>query len=280
MRLAPAAVSLLAILLAGTPALAHDFWIEPSTYRPAPGDVVKLHLRVGERFVGEVVRRTDANIERFVAAGPGPDAAETPVLGPDGGDPAGLLRVESRAAGGVIVVGYRGRHSSIVLEAEKFEAYLREEGLERVVAARAKAGASAAPGREIYSRCAKALLLASPDEGGGGAGFDRALGFTLEIVPEASPFEAKPGESLPVRLLFRGKPLEGALVAALCADAPDARVEARTDAEGRARLALAKPGAWLVKAVHMVPAEGRDDADWESFWGSLTFELLAPRAAE
>ena len=32
-------------------------------------------------------------------------------------------------------------------------------------------------------------------------------------------------------------------------------------------------GVWLVKAVHMVPLPKGQDADWESFWASLTFEL-------
>jgi hypothetical protein len=28
-----------------------------------------------------------------------------------------------------------------------------------------------------------------------------------------------------------------------------------------------------VKAVHMVPAAAGTNADWESFWASLTFEM-------
>jgi len=32
---------------------------------------------------------------------------------------------------------------------------------------------------------------------------------------------------------------------------------------------------WLVKAVHMVPAPAGSDADWRSFWASLTFESRA-----
>ena len=59
-------------------------------------------------------------------------------------------------------------------------------------------------------------------------------------------------------------------------DTPDARVTARTDAQGRARLRLDRPGVWLVKAVHMIPAPAGAGADWESFWASLTFERPGP----
>jgi hypothetical protein len=30
---------------------------------------------------------------------------------------------------------------------------------------------------------------------------------------------------------------------------------------------------WLIKAVHMIPAPSGANADWESFWASVTFEL-------
>jgi uncharacterized GH25 family protein len=248
-------------------ALAHDFWIEPTTFRPAKGEVVKLNLRVGEQFVGEPVKRNEAKIERFVVVGPGPGAKESPVLGPDGADPAGLVRADGK---GIHVVGYRSRHSSITIEAAKFEGYLKEEGLERIIEARAKAGKSAEPGVEIYSRCAKTFFRTA---GGDGTGYDRLLGFTLELVPVGNPFELKPGEKLPLRLLFEGKPLAGALVAAMNEKGPDARAEGRTDADGRVSLAFGQPGKWLVKSIHMVPVTGRDDAEWESVWASLTFEI-------
>jgi hypothetical protein len=44
-------------------------------------------------------------------------------------------------------------------------------------------------------------------------------------------------------------------------------------ARGQVRLPLAAPGEWLVKAVHMVALEGVPEADWQSYWASLTFAL-------
>jgi hypothetical protein len=79
-----------------------------------------------------------------------------------------------------------------------------------------------------------------------------------------------------VRLLFRDQPLEGALVVALPKDAPEKKLEARTDSSGPRR-ARARRGAHLAR-------EGRSTwwrlpagsgADWESLWASLTFEIPA-----
>ncbi len=257
--------TLVALLFAAAPsAHAHDYWISPSTFRAEPGALIEIHLRVGEEFVGEPVARNDSKIERFEIVGPG---GASPVAGTDGSVPAGLARLEKP---GIHVVGYRNRRTHIVIEPALFETYLREEGLERIVEERAKRGQKDAPGREVYSRCVKSLIAVGADR----TGFDRVMGFPVEIVPEKDPFAlGKKGDALPLRLLHEGKPLAGAQIVALCADGSEAgKVTARTDGEGRATLAIERPGVWLVKTVHMMPAQEGTDADWESLWASITFE--------
>jgi len=252
-----------ALFFAAAPLLAHDFWIEPSTFRPEVGATVGFALRVGEGFRGDPVPRTPARIERFVLVSA---SREAPIDGVPGHDPAGVARVSEP---GVQVVGYRSHTSRVDLDAPKFEQYLKEEGLESIVAERARRGESAKPSREIYSRCAKSIVTTGV---GAKAGHDRELGFTLELIPEKNPHAYTSGGPFPVRLHHRGKPLAGALVVALARAAPEKRLSARTDAEGRVSFALA-PGEWLVKAVHMVPAPAESGADWESLWASLTFEV-------
>lgn len=248
-------------LFIGGPVLAHDFWIEPSTFRPAPGDRVAVGLRVGEGLAGDPVPRNPQRIERFTAIG-GLGEAEVP--GVPGSDPAGWV---SPSSPGLLWIVYDSGHASVQLDAETFDRYLGEEGLERIRGLR-KPG----PATEIYSRCAKSLLSVG---GGPGTGFDKVLGLELELVAEKNPYALKPGEDLPLRLLYKGKPLDGALLVAVPKGQPDAKALARSDRHGRAALRLDRPGLWLVKAVHMVPAPAGSGAEWESLWASLTFELPA-----
>lgn len=255
-------VALLGFLLPMTGLRAHDFWIEPSSFHPAPGERVAVRLRVGEHFRGDPVPRDPQRIERFAAVGA---TGETEVTGLAGRDPAGWGSFE---APGVYWVVYDSSHAKLESEGPKFERYLVEEGLERISTLRAERGQTAASAREIYSRCAKSLITVGD---AGGAGHDRVLGLALELVPEKNPLALKRGEELPVRLLYEGKPLAGALVVAVPHDLPEAKVSARTDAEGRVRLRLDRGGDWLVKAVHMIPAPRETGADWESLWASLTF---------
>src|SRR5258705_10253597 len=76
------------LLFIATTASAHDFWIEPSTFRPAVGDRVTAALRVGQRLAGEPLPRIPALIDRFVVRGDG--GVERPVVGRMGADPAGI----------------------------------------------------------------------------------------------------------------------------------------------------------------------------------------------
>ena len=260
------ALALLAGVLSA-PLFAHDFWIEPSSFRPAVGSTVSARLVVGQKFRGDALPRNPALIVRFGLVS---DRGETPVAGRAAEEPAGSVAIREP---GLLLLVYRSRNSPLSLEPEKFDEYLREEGLERIIAAREKSGESRKPSREVFARCAKALLDAGGRGASARAGFDRNLGLTLELVPERNPYAMRAGEELPVRLLYEGRPLEGALVAALPHAAPEEKLTARTDRNGRVRWKLPRDGVWLVKAVHMVPASPDTGADWQSLWASLTFEI-------
>ena len=255
----------IALALGASPLFAHDLWIEPTSFAPGAGEVVGVKLRVGMNLEGEPVPRYATLIRQFVVA---KDTDRVPLPGREGADPAGFLRPEP----GLQVLGYFSNPSRIELPAEKFNAYLEDEGLDAILALRSARGESAAPGRELYSRCAKSLLLSGPASEAGG---DRRLGFPLELVAERNPYVLRSSEDLPVRLLWRGQPLEGALVVAINRASPREKLLARSDREGRVRFRLHPGGMWLVKAVHMVPAPAGSDADWQSYWASLTFDASA-----
>src|SRR5213593_2365909 len=258
-----------AVALSGAPLLAHDMWMEPTTFSPATGQIVGVRLRVGQDLLGDPIPRDPALVNQFVFE----DAAgRKPLVGRDGSDPAGFLRV---ASAGLVVIGYRSNPSAVELAPEKFNQYLKEEGLDAVAALRARRNETGASARELFSRCAKSLVLSgSPSEAQG----DRLLGFTLELVAERNPYAIPAGQDLPVRLMYENRPLAGALVVAMNRQNPSERQAARTDNDGRVRFRLRPGGMWLVKAVHMVPVPAGANAEWESFWASLTFELRTRNA--
>lgn len=262
------------------PLPAHDLWIEPTAFRPEPGQVVGARLRVGVDLEGEPLPRYGSLIEQFVYT----DAAgRRPLAGRERANPAGLLRAGGPGLG---VIGYHSRPSRVEVPADEFDAYLKEEGLDGILALRAAGGDAARAGtREQFQRCAKSLLMVGAP---GGAQSDRTLGCPLELVVERNPYLPGAMDELPVRLTYEGRPLPGALVVALGGRRAGAdtgtveRVAARSDADGRVRLRLRAGGMWLVKAVHMVPAPAATEppADWSSYWASVTFEPEQPAAPQ
>jgi uncharacterized GH25 family protein len=170
----------------------------------------------------------------------------------------------------LLVVGYSSNPSAVELPADKFNKYLQDEGLDGIAALRARRNETNATAHELFSRCAKSLVLSgSPSEGQ----VDRRLGFTLELVAERNPYSIHPGEDFPVRLTYENRPLAGALVVAMNRLNPSEKLAIRTDKDGHARFRLRSGGIWLVKAVHMLPATAGANAEWRSYWASLTFEL-------
>jgi len=244
---------------------AHDMWIEPTAFRPAVGQIVGARLRVGQNLLGDPLPRDPALIREFVFDD---GSGRRALVGREGSDPAGYLRM---AGAGMSIVGYFSNPSRVELTAEKFNQYLQEEGLDAIAAVRVARKQTASGAREMFTRCAKSLIV-SGAAGDGQA--DRALGFTLELVAERNPYTLRDGEELPVRLMYEGRPLAGALVVAMNRMNPAERVSVRTGSDGRARLKLRSTGMWMIKAVHMLAAPAGSNADWQSFWASLTFEKV------
>lgn len=254
-------------------ASAHEFWLEPSAFTVERGERIGVRLCVGDGFEGWSQARNPARIERFVAAGA---AGQQSVVGLDGADPAGALRL---TAPGDYVIAYQSDRAFTELPRAEFDAYLRDKGLTRVIAEH-PVRANRRPVREAYSRHAKALVRV-----GAAAGMpsDQAMHLPLELIAEVG--RATPRGRYGFRLLYQGKPLAAALVAAVRPGTADEPVTSRTDAEGRVIFSLQPAGRWRIAAVHMIRAPRGIGADWESLWASLTFELgtaqsgMAPQPA-
>src|SRR5439155_13100318 len=212
------------VLAAGTaPIQAHDFWLEPSTFRPEAGAILATRVFVGQGFRGETVPRNESHIVKFSLSA---QAEERPMIGRDGSDPAGLVKVP---ASGLAMIGYESHPTVIELGAEKVQEYIANEGLEPFFR-----GDTSKPIVDHFSRCAKSLIQVG-EAGSLTAGYDRRLGCALELVLEANPYSLGEDRSLPIRLLRNGKPLMNALVVAMSRDHPEEALHARTDRSGHVR---------------------------------------------
>ena len=260
-------LALLAMSLS-LPGWAHEFWLWSEPFSPTLGSSARLTLNVGEYFVGDLVgfgAKNAAAMRRY-SSGVNQDLstrARTGAVRPD-------FRLDLPSAGAHLVA-FDSNPSQITLAADKFHAYLHEEGLDAIVRQREDAKTSAMPGRERYRRCVKALLKVG---GVSDATYAVRTGQRLEIVPMVDPLAKAVGESLEFAVLFDGRPIVNRLVRAWHKrNGQTMVIRAHSDAAGRAVFNLPYAGPWMISVVHMIPATDTPDADWDSFWGNLTFEI-------
>lgn len=252
-----------------TPLLAHDFWLQPAVFAiPAPKPVPVT------MFVGH-----GADKSRWGVAAD--KVIQFRSLGPDGLvdrmpnltlDASGFDAIVPLARPGAYILGLQSAHSASQLPHLRFNEYVAEEGITPIAAHRKRRGAERTDGREIYSRRAKAIVQVGPVDKASIARVMRPLNLRLEIVPERHPMALGADRMLPVRVLYDGRTIAGALVKITDLGA-DARPVAtrRTDAQGRARFAIPKAGAWQMNVVWASPLRGRPDADFDTTFSSLTF---------
>lgn len=244
-------------------AVAHFTFVMPQKFRVSKGGtlIIGFHNADGFPESEQVLKRLqDATMHLPLARLPirvNEDRPRKRVAG----------SVTVPVSGHLIVTGVTAS-ATMDMKADEFLEYLKEEGLTHVIESRAQRGEAGQPTRERYTMYAKSILVAdTPNDGHG-----KVVGLPLEMVPEKDPYRLKSGESLPVRVLLRRSPAPNLEVKAVTAGAGSKeRTVGRTDADGLISVPLTS-GIWRLHTVYM-ERSAKADAEWESFWSTLTFEI-------
>jgi len=243
---------------------AHDFWLEAQPFYQKINNPTEISLHVGENMGGELLPNIPAWYEKFDVI-----TAEglKPVDGEMGRDPAGFF---SHKTEGVYAIGYLSSESSVNLEGYFFNAYLKKQGLEKIIKQREKSGEFDMDGREVYTRNVKTLIKIGDKYDVDFHDYD--FGYPLNIKPLQNPYTLKIGGSLKVQVTFNQKPAANLLLKAQIKNNPLIKHAVRTDEQGYAILPINAKGVWLIHTVEMIRSN-KYEIEWESFWGSLTFEV-------
>ncbi|MEL7483575.1 MAG: DUF4198 domain-containing protein [Planctomycetota bacterium] len=258
-------------LLAAQPVLAHEFWLMPMAFRVDAPSLLRVQTLNGERFRGSVLPRHEEHIRRFEVLDP--TGTTLDVLGRSG-HPVSMTRV---AIPGMHRVVYESVENPLTLEAKEFEKYLFEERLSDIIDTRAELGETDSPGREVYVRCAKSLVVVGATDSD--EPIDTPSRLPLEIVLQGTR-KAEVKNALTAVVLFDETPAPWHRVVAISSERPDARHELYTDADGMITFVPEIGGAWLLTTITMKRLEDRGDADWKSWWSSVTFEVADDDTAD
>lgn len=276
-RALPAVAVAAAALLAAAAAHAHDFWLVPDAFVIAEGSAMRVRGQTSSRFP---TSESAVAVERV---------AEARLLSASGAETI----TEMSHAGTSLVLRHRpgGRGQRIVSvtlhprsvreSVAGFRRYLELEGapeaLERVDREGLLLGRDSVTRR--YAKYGKTLVEVGR---GGPRAFSRLANHPLEFVPLRDPSDLHPGDTLALRVLYRGQPLGGARAHAGYVISPvpspgtpaaDADAHLTADAEGVIRVAITAAGVWNVRMIHIAPADAGSGADWDTHWATLVFQV-------
>lgn len=257
------------------PVAAHDFWVQPLKFWIAPNSAVMTTLQVGH---GEARQRWNVAIDRVL---------RFDSIGPEGKtvDHRPELRVGTMDQDHLLAFGAPGTHVLVLqtsyadseLPAIRFNDYLKQEGLTPALELRKRTRTEDRPGREIYSRRAKALVQVGPPSDKPQPWVTRPVGLSLEIVPELNPYAVGAGEELPVKILFDGKALAGATVTLNNLQFDGHPIQTViSDAAGRAVFKFPRTGSWQLNVLWTKPLKGNSKADFDTTFSSLTLGFGPP----
>lgn len=262
----PGLLATLVVALSMTAANAHEFWLSPQDYTLTPEEMMQVRLRVGTGMVGPPMSYLPQDIARFeVVQG----ESLRPVEGRMGDSPA--LNMTAGMEGLAVVVHETTDSRLTYTDFAVFQRFVAHKDFATALADHKVRGLPETGFQETYRRHAKSLIAV-----GSGAGSDRVMGLTIEIVVLANPYTDDLATGLPVLVLLDGAPRSDVQVE-LFETAPDATVITtlhRTDAAGRVTLPV-RPGVeYLVDSVALRALPNDDPLAgpvWHSDWASLTF---------
>lgn len=261
-------------------AWAHDFWLVPDAFRIAPAAEIVVRGQTSSLFPTSVSAVTTDRVAdaRLLGA-----TGATVIRGLSTAGQSLMLR-HRPAAAGQYTVAVRLAPRSVRESPESFRRYMELEGAPEALARYERQGLL--PTDSITRRYAKYAKTYVQVGRGGGRSFGIAADHPTELLPLSDPGALRVGDTLRVRLLFRGNGVSGAHLhagavasAAARSDTMVARGEARRDvslttsADGVAAVAIDRPGIWNVRNLHIVPAPEGSGADWDVHWSTIVFEV-------
>jgi len=265
-----AVVGVAAVLFAAGMGLAHDLFLKPARYHVPPNSEVLVRVLNGTFSKSENSISRDRIVDISIVSNGSRFRMDTSRWGAVGDTSTFQLRT---LGPGTYVLGVSTQPRTFELTADQFNEYLATDGVPDVLAARRKSGEAKKGARERYGKHVKSLVQVGDQRS---TDFSAVLGYPAELVPLNNPYDMRAGDTLRVRAIVDGANMPNQYVLYGGRTPAGARVpqrSVRTDADGVAHIVLKNPGVWFVKFIRMTRQPPGNEADYESKWATLTFEL-------
>lgn len=266
------------LILAGVLS-AHDFWIVPNAFAISDGGTIEVRGQTGTKFPTSVSAVTPDRVADARVIG---SAADERIADLTVSDKSLLLRHKPTTSGQRIIAVALNARATRTTPAN-LKRYIALEG-NTALAERYDREGTYGKADSLTQRAAKYAKTIVEVGRGGPRAFSGVAGHALEFVPLNDPATLRSGDSLSVRLLFRGQPVGGGhLHAGAAVDVATNASAARdttapedisivTNDVGIAKIPLNSAGLWNVRTLHAAPAAGAA-GEWEVAFATLVFSV-------
>jgi len=256
------------LLIFMSPLFAHEFWLEPESFQLAEKDVLRVHIKNGQDFKGDLIPYLPFNKVSF---GLTVNGKASDIKARMGDMPAINQPVNES---GLYSIHYSSKGHELIYDEEgKFKSFLEKSGLSNIWTRHKARGLPSIGFKENYYRFAKTLVQV-----GDKLGKDAVSGMLFEWLVLDDPYDGSGVINL--RLLYQGKPLALAPVNVFFqTDNTLKRLQYKTDVKGELQIFITEPSKLLINSVKMLEIPviwPTDDAVWESLWASLVLDIRKP----
>ena len=262
------ALILLALSGIGSPASAHDTWLQPRRSSVPPGTIAQIDLASGDKFA---TFDTAIKPDRIATAHARLNG-KTRDVAPGAPEKKSLELRVPLSDPGIATIWLSLAPKSIELNRKEVQHDLDEIGAPTLLTQAWYAGKSSKPWREIYAKHAKTfVVVARAGRTKADRSWSEPVGLPLEIVPEKDPTMLHAGDEFPVRVLRNGAPLAD-FPLGIVHEGKTNRALKKTDTTGRAVFKVARSGKWLLRGTEL-RSSNKPGTDWESDFTTLSFEV-------
>jgi hypothetical protein len=257
-------------LLAGL-TLAQGLWLSPQRYYFTIRDIANIHFLMGEHFNAKDWMATTTGIEHLVLYTP---AGITKELTPPATNGSGLQ--VSLSEEGTHMVVCNSVSTAAAWEADDFNSYLQQEGLDQISRYRHQHGEERSKGSAYIQYGAKTIFQVGSkitDD------CQHPSLLALDIIPEENPYAVQEGTNSekPVKkrfqLLFDGQPLYNVLVKIWYRGTANSIKLDSARSNRRGWISIDRhPGQNLVTATHMERNGPGSEVNSQAYHTSLSFE--------
>lgn len=242
-----------------------ETWLLPDKFFYEKGEEATISVQSGEDFIGQaiVLGKHTVNTVMHIAGSTRTDLK----MRFKEGDKQPLQIVLAQE--GTHVVTLETNAVPITKEAEHFNQYLKNYGLDDVYHARETSNTLDVPAQLEQANFHKLIFQVghNADDGAG----SKPIGFPIEIIPHKNPYVLKKGDPIQFTILSAGKPVFGTRVRIWNRFNNRTTIQQiYTEQDGSIRTHLSNPGLWMVTAAKMEPLPGKA-ATWKSYQTTLIF---------